>query len=145
MMIKVLLAAVLAALACTATAQVCSGDQCLGCAGGNVTVPLLQDCSINVGALDFTNVTNMLDVCTCQCNSAPVKCEVFTGPNAALNFAQNSQNGKVGKIIGASIGTIIGGVAGSGLNPGAGTLAGGGLGYTVGGNLGDALGDLIGK
>lgn len=145
MMIKVLFAAVLAALACTATAQVCSGDQCLGCAGGNVTVPLLQDCSINVGALDFTNVTNMLDVCTCQCSSAPVKCEVFTGPNAALNFAENSQNGPIGSFIGGVIGSIGGGFAGSFVTPGAGSLVGSALGNEVGQRLGDTIGDAIGK
>ena len=57
-----------------------------------MTVPLLKGCSMNVGALDLSNVTHMLDVCTCQCNNASARCEVFTGPNAALTFAEENKN-----------------------------------------------------
>ena len=145
MMLKVLFAAVLAALACTATAQVCSGDQCLGCAGGNVTVPLLQDCSINLDAVDFSNATKMLSGCTCQCNNTPVKCEVFTGPNAALNFLENSQNGVVGKAIGSVFGGATGAVIGGILAGPAGVIGGAATGAAVGSGIGDDTGELIGR
>lgn len=120
----------------TARAQVCLGDYCVGCPGGSVEAPLPAGCQQTFGTVNSTaDVKALAAACECECSSKVAKCEVFEGKNAAINFAQNNENGVfavIGSIAGAGGGTVAGGPVG--------TAAGGFAGYTFGQMLDDALG-----